>query len=137
MPLLRPSLLILLLTVCCHAQALSISVDDTFTRKDIGLGVEYLVDSAGTLTADTAGNQADWQVSTVTALNFGFSTATYWVRFAIRNNGHQPIDLMIESRFPFLDRLDFTVQSSHAPPQHIAVGDILPYSSRPVRHSHV
>lgn len=137
MSLLRLPSLILLLLVCCHAQALSIAVDDSFTRHDIGLGVEFLVDSAGELTVDSVAQHPDWQVSTVTALNFGFSPDVYWVRFTIRNSSDKPIDLMIESRFPFLDRLDFTLQSNQAPPQHVAVGDTLPYTSRPLRHSHV
>jgi diguanylate cyclase (GGDEF)-like protein len=137
MSLLRLSFLVLLLIMCGNVRALSIAVDDNFTHQQIGLGVEFLVDSDGKLTADSVAQHPDWQVSTVTALNFGFSTAVYWIRFAIHNTGNQPIDLMIESRFPFLDRIDFTLQSNHAPPQHYAVGDTLPYSSRPVRHSHV
>lgn len=136
MSLLRLATLILLLTLCHHAQALSVDVNEVFTQKDIGPGVEFLVDPAGELTADNVNDQPGWQVSTATALNFGFSSEVYWVRFTIRNTGTKPIDLMVECRFPFLDHLDVTLLSDHAPPQQLALGDALPLSSRPVRHSH-
>lgn len=137
MSLLRLLFLVLLPAMCANVQAMSIAVDDSFTREDIGLGVEFLVDARGELTTDSVAGHPDWQVSTVSALNFGFTSEVYWIRFTIRNTGNQPIDLLIESRFPFLDRVDFNVLSNHAPPQHIVVGDTLPYSARPLRHSHV
>ena len=136
MSLLRLSLIMLLLTLCCNAQALSVEVNDRFTQRDIGLGVEFLEDSTGELTADMVEHHSDWQVSTATSLNFGFSSSVYWIRFEIHNTSDNVIDLMVESRFPFLDHLDFTLWSGQQPPRHHALGDTLPYSSRPLRHSH-
>lgn len=136
MPLLRSLSLFLLLILGGNALALSIDVGRDFTRHDIGLGVEFLVDPAGELTVDTASRHPDWQISHVTALNFGFSPEVYWIRFSIRNSSHQPVDLIIETRFPFLDHLDFTLWAGQHPPKHQRLGDTLPFSSRPVRHSH-
>ncbi len=136
MPLLRLATLILLLTFGHHALALSVDVNETFTQQEIGPGVEFLTDPDGALTATNVNDQPGWQVSTASALNFGFSSAVHWVRFAIRNTSANSTSLMLENRVPFLDHLDVTITSEHEPPQQLALGDTLPLSTRPVRHSH-
>ncbi|HVL00291.1 MAG TPA: diguanylate cyclase [Dongiaceae bacterium] len=136
MLLFRLATLILLLTVGHQAQALSIDVNDSFTEQEIGQGVEFLVDPGGELTAENANDRPGWQASTADTLNFGFSSAAYWIRFTVHNTGAQPINLMLENRVPFLDHLDVTITSGHEPPQQLALGDTLPLTSRPVRHSH-
>ena len=130
------TLILLLMTFAHQALALSVDVNEAFTRQEIGQGVEFLVDPGGELTADNVSDQPGWQASTVTALNFGFSSSVYWVRFAISNTSTKPVNLMLENRVPFLDHLDVTITSDHEPRQQLALGDALPLSSRPVRHSH-
>ncbi len=134
----QPVLLILLLTFWhqAQAQALNVDVNETFKQQNIGLGVEFLVDPSGQLSVDNVENQPGWQVSNASVLNFGFSSAAYWIRFAIHNTGTKPISLLMENRVPFLDHLDVSIAAEHEPPQHFALGDTLPLASRPVHHSY-
>ena len=62
--------------------------------------------------------------------NFGFTSATYWAAFTLRNPSNQPLPLVVRQDYPLIDDLVFWSEDSTGQWQSIATGDRKPFASR-------
>ncbi len=108
----------------------------------MGKHLEYLRDDNGKLTIDdvTRGSARDrFQQNTTSTPGFGYTSATYWFRFATFNPSDKPIRWYLEIAYSLLDHIEFYYPDPTADPsaalQRVDVGDSKPFYSRPVEHS--
>ncbi|MFV1872081.1 MAG: 7TM diverse intracellular signaling domain-containing protein [Oleiphilus sp.] len=75
-----------------------------------------------------------WQTIKRSSPNFGFTSTAYWFKFNIDNmsNTHQPI--FLELPIPFLDSIKLYQVVDNQILQHYDLGDLHPFSQRPVNH---
>ncbi len=93
---------------------------------------EILEDPAGRLDlGDVQAARAGWKPGVGSALGFGFSHATYWVRWLIRNDGVAEADLVLDLGNPRQDHIHWYVLDEAG---RLLVdarsGDRLPYGER-------
>lgn len=64
------------------------------------------------------------------AINFGYSSSAWWLRFTIDADAAAPRDWLLEVAFPTLDRVDYFGPEG----EHLNAGDRLPFAARPLPH---
>ena len=64
--------------------------------------------------------------------NFGYTRSAWWVSFTLRNPTDRPLQLLVRQDYPLIDYLDFWAPEEGGGWQHMATGDRLPFSSRPL-----
>ncbi|ARU54516.1 MAG: diguanylate cyclase [Pseudomonadales bacterium] len=137
LPLNLHFLLLLALFRAGFAEAVLQWQENTETLE-IGSQIQYIVDQSNQLTIDEIRhNQTlEWQRTQLRTPSFGFSDATYWVRFTITNNAETTQDVFLDVSYALLDEVTL-YQFSH-PAQSTAVtmenGDNLPFKDRLVEH---
>ncbi|MEC9268797.1 MAG: sensor histidine kinase [Pseudomonadota bacterium] len=62
----------------------------------------------------------------------GITRSAWWVRFEAVNPGPEPVEWVINFPFPLTDYVDLYHQRGDGPVDHVAMGDRLPYDSRPL-----
>ncbi len=126
-----------------RADALVLTPD--LSRVELGSHLEYLEDGAGQLSLDQVRTTSSgWRKSEQEVLSFGYTAATYWVRFdlaqgvdltpdpVLTKTPAQPLLYLLEIAYPVLDQVDVHVFQDHEPVAHYHMGDRLPYAQRPV-----
>lgn len=95
----------------------------------------FLEDQGGVMTVDEVASPAAaghfQPVPPGAEVNFGYSAATYWLRFTLDPQADAPADWLLEVAFPSLDRIEFFVPSGSAYRKAVA-GDLVPFSERPL-----
>jgi len=102
----------------------------------VGANMLYLEDPDHTESISSILNDTkNWQAIKRQSPNFGFTTTAYWFKFIIRNNESSNQTTYIELPIPFLDDVQlYRIQNNVVLEKHL-VGDLLPFSERPIRHS--
>jgi len=99
-----------------------------------GQHVRYLEDHDGTMTAADAVNAPLWRQSERTTLNFGFTSAAYWLSLPIENRTPEA-EWYVQVAYPLHDsiRLYLYDPTADAVPTLLAeLGDRQPFETRPV-----
>jgi len=90
-------------------------LDDELDRVSMGHAVEYLEDRDGSLTIDDVANygadtpkeaDARWKPSRRSAVNFGYTSSVYWMRFRVRNEASPQQRWVLEIDNFFLDEVE-------------------------------
>lgn len=133
----RLSALLLLLCCCfCHVGASFAAVRPAPGATAVALTaqVAILEDPGGGLAlADVQRRAADFRPSAVAddaALNFGYSSSAWWLRFEIEAAPAAARDWLLEVAFPTLDSVDYFGPGG----EHLSTGDRLPFAARPLAH---
>ncbi len=66
------------------------------------------------------------------APNFGFTAAAWWVTFTIHNPSDHVRHLLVRQNYPLIDQLDLWASQPDGNWEHIATGDRLPFTERPL-----
>lgn len=117
------------------ASALTVEVGPGFHHQRLGEGVDYLEDSSGSKTWEAVQQRADWQAFQNPELNFGFSPSAYWLRFQVTNTTQAEQRLMLQNRFPLIDRMEFYITRQGELVEYHAMGDATPANGRKLLHS--
>jgi len=104
----------------------------------LGLGryVELLEDPGGALALEdvrSPGRAARWMPSEAATPNLGYTRSAWWLRFRLRAAPGPAEELLLEIRFPSIDRLEFYVPQG-AGWRQMRAGDMLPWDAREVKH---
>ena len=104
---------------------------------ELGTALEFLEDPAGRLGIDDllAGPQGDRFRANRSGRepSFGNTRSAYWFRFGLANRGPEDAELLLNIRYPLLDRVEL-----HAPGKPVLIlGDLLPFPERPVLTRHL
>ncbi|MGM0564383.1 MAG: sensor domain-containing diguanylate cyclase [Pseudomonadota bacterium] len=118
-----------------HASATTTVIEQDSAKKAIG-NAEYLVDRDGSLSIEALrqGGDFDWQSSSDQVLSFGYTSHTYWVRFALKGKRENSERYLLEIAYPVLDHVDAYLFRDNELTHHYAMGDRRPYSDRPIDH---
>ncbi len=102
----------------------------------VGLYMDFLEDETKSLTIDSVASESyhsRFQCSTSEAINFGYSSSAYWVRFTIQSTSEHGESWYLESRNYNIEQIDvFTRDGSGWLVK--SVGLNLPFSERVVQH---
>ncbi len=77
-----------------------------------------------------------WQSNTESSetINFGYTSSTYWIRFNVTNPNNTHDERYLEIAYAVLDHINLYLLVDDAAPEKIALGDKLPFHSRPLDH---
>lgn len=117
-----------------HAPALPLPGADGFSP--MGKHVEVLQDREGRMTlADVLRpeNDARFERNETWAPNFGYSRSAYWLRFHLPAGTPLAEGLLLEIRFPSIDRLELYLPGPGGW-REVRAGDTLPWDAREVKH---
>ncbi|MDP2809769.1 MAG: 7TM diverse intracellular signaling domain-containing protein [Rhodocyclaceae bacterium] len=130
------ALLFLLCSLSCHIDTSFAAVRLAPGATSLALAAEVAVledpDGRWSL-ADVQLRGADFRYPRVpgdAAMNFGYSSSVWWLRFDIEAAPSGPRDWLLEVAFPTLDSVEFFGPGG----EHLTTGDRLPFAARPVVH---
>ncbi len=102
--------------------------------------MDYLEDPTGNLKITDIlekSDQHNFQTSSKTVLNFGFTKSAYWVRFAFENNSQQRAENWLEIAYPNLHDIEFhLIDSQGAVLQTSRSGTQRPFYTRTIKSPH-
>ncbi|MAR92948.1 MAG: hypothetical protein CML06_19035 [Pseudomonadales bacterium] len=78
--------------------------------------------------------QGRWQSQSEEAFNQGYSQSAWWLTLRLENPMSQPVESLLELGYAVLDQVDVYVYSGPELVRHYAMGDLQPFSERPVIH---
>ena len=104
----------------------------------VGPQVDFLEDTEGLLDIETvrAADAGKWSASEQNILNFGYTSATYWLRIRVTQAGNSPERHLLEISYPVLDHIQAYIYRDGALQDHFVMGDRLSFSNRPIDHPH-
>ncbi|GAA3958147.1 hypothetical protein GCM10022278_15760 [Allohahella marinimesophila] len=128
----------LLLLLVTHFAAANTVILEDGQKIQLGQQIEYLKDADGMLSIDQvrALDDAQWQTSEQDILNFGYTSATYWLRFSLSHAGSAAERHLLEIAYPVLDQIDTFIYRDGVLQNHFEMGDRLPFHARPIEHPH-
>jgi signal transduction histidine kinase len=65
------------------------------------------------------------------ALHFGYTRSAYWLRLQLKNSGDQPLQRLLELRYPGLSSIQFHAPDADGNDRSTTTGSLAPFSSRP------
>ena len=134
-----PRISVLLFLLCCwscHVGTALAALRPAPGTTSIALAAEVAVleDPGGGLSlADVQNRAADFRPSKVmgdAAINFGYSSSVWWLRFEVEAGPGVPRDWLLEVAFPTLDSVEYFGPGG----EHLSAGDRLPFAARPLLH---
>lgn len=112
-------------------------IDGTFQQAALGDYVRYIEVSGDPVSLDALiDSMPAWQVPAKNPPNFGFSHSGYWFKTDIVNSASSPQSLMLSIEYPLLDYIDVYVLIDGQIAQRYTVGDLFPFSARPLPTRH-
>ncbi|RLT93784.1 diguanylate cyclase [Ketobacter sp.] len=132
-----PLLLLLLLASTLARAADTLLISDHTDRLNLLPYLEYLPDSAHTLSFDDARRNADrWRDAPRhrESLNFGYTDDVYWFRFKVKNTANSTQSANIEIGYTVLDNVDVYVEQADRETLLYELGDKHPFHDRLVEH---
>ena len=131
-----PSVLLLLCCWLCHGGSTfaAVRLVPGITSVALAAEVAVLEDRSGRLSlADVQRRATEFIPSKLpgdAAINFGYSSSAWWLRFTIDADATAPRDWLLEVAFPTLDSVDYFGPGG----EHLNAGDHLPFAARPLLH---
>ncbi len=131
-----PAFLFLLCCCLCHGGSAlaAVRLAPGVTSLALAAEVAVLEDPSGRLSlADIQGRGTDFRPSQLpsdAAINFGYSSSAWWLRFTIEADPAAPRDWFLEVAFPTLDSVEYFGPGG----EHLSTGDHLPFAARPLPH---
>ena len=132
------AMLALALVLASLSAAGAVTVLPGTTSQNPTHSLEYWpepADRSVTMPAILAGEVSpDWSPVEGDVANFGYTAGTNWYRMRLENPLQQPVERLLEIRYPLLDHIEFyrvrggTIVESHL------TGDHYPFESRPMGH---
>lgn len=120
-----------------QTQQKALIADEQKTFYNLGKYIEYIEDTKGALTfQDIVSGKERFTAGNTDALNFGFSDATYWIRFKISASKQERLekDWILELSYPLLDLVEFYSADDSGGYQMIKTGDCQVFQKRDIQH---
>ena len=131
-----PVFLFLLCCWSCHIGATfaAVRLAPGVTSLPLAAEVAVLEDPGGRLSlTDVQRRGTEFRPSQLqgdAAINFGYSSSVWWLRFEIEANPAVARDWLLEVAFPTLDSVEYFGPGG----EHLSTGDHLPFAMRPLEH---
>jgi len=132
----RILVLVIFLLLCQWSRAAQvIELKGETSLSSVGLQGDYLKDASSRLSLDDAMASTGWRPLTEQIPNFGFSTATYWLRFQVEANGNYP-PFLLEVSYSLLDKAVFFLLKDGSLLEQYRAGNRVPFAERVIPHRH-
>ncbi|MFK7994590.1 MAG: diguanylate cyclase [Granulosicoccus sp.] len=96
--------------------------------------LSYLEDPGGDKTySEVLKERGSFTKTTEESLNFGLTQSAYWIWIALQNPDATLTSVLLEVGYPHLDSLDIYQLDKHKTPLKVELGDLLPFSTRPIK----
>ena len=135
--MLRIAVLIVLLSCLAGpggSSAAAVRLTPEARSLPLASSVAVFEDSGGNLAlADVQRRAAEFRPSAVpdgAAINFGYSSAAWWLRIELAADPGAPRDWLLDVAFPTLDSVEYFGPAG----ERLATGDRLPFAARPLPH---
>ncbi|MDZ4255967.1 MAG: diguanylate cyclase [Sulfuritalea sp.] len=134
-----PRISALVFLLCCWAcqigtAAAAIRLAPGTTVLELATEVSILEDAGGRLSlADVQARSAEFRPAPVkagAAINFGYSSSAWWLRFDFEAAPGASHDWLLEVAFPTLDSIEYFGPNG----ERLTTGDRLPFAARPLTH---
>lgn len=134
-----PRISVLLFLLCCWlchggTALAAVKLAPGIASLALAADVAVLEDPDGRMSlADVQARAAEFRPTQLrgdAAINFGYSSSAWWLRFEVEAGPAVARDWMLEVGFPTLDRVDFFGPGG----EHLSASDLLPFAVRPVKH---
>ncbi len=118
-----------------HANTV-ISLEEQQRRLSIDDEILYIEDSNHELTFNQAQTLSDnqWETNNRSQVNFGYSDASYWLKFSLHNQSPDPLDRLLEIGYPVLDHIDVYLIRNGQYTDHFILGDKRPFYERLIQN---
>ncbi|PAU81867.1 diguanylate cyclase [Halovibrio salipaludis] len=132
------AVLVLALVLASLSAAGAVTVLPGTTSQNPTHSLEYWpepTDRSVAMPAILAGDVSpEWSPVEGDVANFGYTAGTHWYRMRLENPLEQPVERLLEIRYPLLDHIEFyRVRDGDILESHLT-GDHYPFESRPMRH---
>lgn len=126
--------LMLLWPWSARAVPVDVAVAPGLAEQGLGSHLQMHEDPGGQQTLSTLPQTATaWQAWPTAAVNFGFSSSSWWTRVRLHNPGPAPLTRVLDLDSALVDQVDIHVlRPDGTPLEHHATGDRRPFSTRPV-----
>jgi signal transduction histidine kinase/ActR/RegA family two-component response regulator len=115
-----------------------IILNDSSTQTSLSNNAFYLEDITGeySLSDIVILDESNFELLSEEILNKGFTSSTYWLIFSLLDKtiDKKTQSWKLETTYPLLDYLDIYIVDKNKNIEHIKLGDIYPYSQRPIDH---
>jgi signal transduction histidine kinase/CheY-like chemotaxis protein len=115
-----------------------IILNDSSTQAALSNNAFYLEDINGeySLSDIVELNKSNFELLTEEFLNKGFTSSTYWLMFSLLDKtiDKKTQSWKLETTYPLLDYLDIYIVDEIKNIEYIELGDIHPFSQRPIDH---
>jgi signal transduction histidine kinase len=129
---------LLALSGLSHGIIDSIILNDSSTQTALSNNAFYLEDITGeySLSDIVELDESNFELLTEEFLNQGFTSSTYWLMFSLLDKtiDKKTQSWNLETTYTLLDYLDIYIVDENKNIEHIKLGDIYPYSQRPIDH---
>jgi signal transduction histidine kinase len=143
-PLLTPALMPLLILVLAgiwqHSHAAPLALRQSVGQYALTPAMQVFKDDSAALSFDQVRSSAQahrFLPNHSTGVNFGFTTAAYWLHIRLKNQDDAPGEWFLENQYPILDYYDVFIVDAAQRVQLWRGGDRLPFSVRPLKHRNV
>lgn len=115
-----------------------LQLDERVVGSLVGEHLRYLEDPAGTLTLDQVQAMPTRFVqSTSAALNFSFTTSTYWFHLRLENHHAAQRDWLLEAAYPLIDHYTFHVLENGQLVDTTEAGRTFPFHQRAIKSRNI
>lgn len=115
-----------------------LQLDERVVGTLVGEHLRYLEDPAGTLTLEQVQAMPTRFVqSTSAALNFSFTTSTYWFHLRLENRHASQPDWLLEAAYPLIDHYTFYVLENGQLVDTTVAGRAFPFQKRAIKNRNV
>ncbi|GLQ32530.1 sensor domain-containing diguanylate cyclase [Litoribrevibacter albus] len=113
-----------------------ISLKEGQRRISIDENISYIKDQTHELTFQELLTTPDqrWQKNERSQVNFGYSDASYWIKFSLHNQDALALDRILEIGYAVLDNIDIYLVRDGLYTDHYILGDKLPFYERLVQN---
>lgn len=133
--LLNLIILIFCVTLSADGVADTLELANANSLRDLSRYVDFLEDPDGRMDSETVRHLDDeaWSQTNERALQLGYSTSVWWVRFNVINSGTMPAIRILEADWPLLNYLDAHVYENGREIATVLTGDQRPFVNRPLQ----
>lgn len=132
--------IVILLAMSSYGWGSDIALSESQSQLNVTPYLYFVEDKSGQLTLEEVSDDSfqAWQPpsSGLNNLNFGYTDASYWLRFSVRNVSDSNLVRFIEIAYPVLDYIDLYLFRDGQLDQDWQLGDKYPFSQRPIKHHH-
>ncbi len=125
-----------LLSCCAGLSLAAVELGPQQTSQNVGDSLQFLRDDAGTLNlAQVQALPASrWQTAESQTFSQGYSQASWWLRFTVRNQDARSPQQLLEIAYPVLDDAEVWLLQGRHTQAHHRLGDKHVFQDRPLKH---